>query len=110
MPAKFGDEGEAACAGTDTAQAESGECTGWRAPRAGKPPLTEAHFAAQRAIYSLHSGLADITEGTDGPVTSTSGDGGVGCGPQCQTGPGYDLTTGLGSPRPGIDTALAAAR
>jgi hypothetical protein len=40
------------------------------------------------------------------------GDGFVGqtaCGPQCQAGPGYDYVTGLGSPRPGIDTALAAA-
>jgi subtilase family serine protease len=77
--------------------------------QAGEPPLAATHFAAQRAIYSVRTGLADITQGQTGPLTPSSGDGGVACGPQCQAGPGYDYVTGLGSPRPGIDTALAAA-
>jgi subtilase family protein len=76
---------------------------------AGKPPLVAAGYAAQRAIYGLHDGLADITQGENGPVTRSSQYGGNACGPQCQARPGYDYVTGLGSPRPGIDTALAAA-
>ena len=76
---------------------------------ADRPPLAAAHFAAQRAIYSLHSGLADITQGANGSVNQSSAWAGTACGPQCQAGPGYDYVTGLGSPRPGIDTALAAA-
>jgi subtilase family serine protease len=77
--------------------------------RAGKPPLAASHFAAQWAIYRVRASLADITQGQTGPLTSSSEDGGVACGAQCQAGPGYDYVTGLGSPRPGIDTALAAA-
>jgi hypothetical protein len=42
--------------------------------------------------------LHDITDGTNGD-----------CGAICTAGPGYDFVTGLGSPRTGIDTALAAA-
>ena len=76
---------------------------------AGKPPLVAAGYAAQRAIYGLHAGLADITQGENGPVPVSSEWGGNSCGPQCQARPGYDYVTGLGSPRPGIDTALAAA-
>lgn len=76
---------------------------------AGKPPLVAAGYAAQRAIYGLRSGLADITQGQNGPVPQSAQYGGNACGPQCQAGPGYDDVTGLGSPRPGIDTALAAA-
>jgi hypothetical protein len=63
----------------------------------------------RRAIYRVRTGLADITQGQTGPLSSSSEDGGVACGAQCQAGPGYDYVTGLGSPRPGIDTALAAA-
>jgi subtilase family serine protease len=64
----------------------------------GRPPLTAARAQAQRALYHLRRGLADITTGANGR-----------CGPVCTAGPGYDLVTGLGSPRPGIDTALATA-
>lgn len=65
---------------------------------AGKPVLTAAGDQAQRAVYGLKTGLADITEGTNGD-----------CGVVCTAGPGYDFVTGLGSPRHGVDTALAAA-
>jgi subtilase family serine protease len=65
-----------------------------------EPPLTAAGFAAQRALYSLPSSvLAPITSGPDNGFCP------VGCAP----GPGYDEITGLGSPRAGIDTALASA-
>jgi subtilase family serine protease len=66
---------------------------------AGTGPLTAAGYQAQRALYGLAEGLGDITKGSNG-----------GCGKVCQAGPGYDFVTGLGSPRPGIDTALAAAQ
>jgi subtilase family serine protease len=71
--------------------------------QAGKPPLTEADFGVQNAVYSVQygDGLYDITQGSNGIVSL--------CGTQCEAGPGYDDVTGLGSPRPGIDTALAAA-
>ncbi len=58
-------------------------------------PLHATGFEAQQAIYGLT--LRDITEGTNG-VCAT-----------CTAGPGYDFVTGLGSPRPGVDAALAAA-
>jgi subtilase family serine protease len=70
---------------------------------AGKPALTSAGYAAQQALYGLATGqdgrpLYDVTSGSNGS-----------CGAVCTAGPGYDFVTGLGSPRPGIDTALAAA-
>jgi hypothetical protein len=70
---------------------------------AGLPRLTEANFAAQRAVYSVRygHGLYDVTRGTNGPV--------VLCGPQCRARRGYDYVTGLGTPRPGIDLALGQA-
>jgi hypothetical protein len=65
------------------------------------PPLTAAGYAAQRAIYSLPASvLAPVTTGPDNGFCP------VGCTP----GPGYDEITGLGSPRAGIDSALATAR
>jgi len=65
-----------------------------------QPPLTAAGYAAQRAIYALPSSvLVPVTTGPDNGFCP------VGCAP----GPGYDEITGLGSPRAGIDTALAAA-
>jgi subtilase family serine protease len=64
----------------------------------GKTPLTAAGYEVQKAIYQLTRGLADITSGSNGS-----------CGAICTAGPGYDFVTGLGSPRRGIDTALAAA-
>ncbi|MHB1431081.1 MAG: hypothetical protein ACYCVZ_03045 [Streptosporangiaceae bacterium] len=70
-----------------------------RAARA-EAPLTAAGFGVQRAIYSLPSSvLAPITTGPDNGFCP------VGCAP----GAGYDEITGLGSPRFGIDSALAAA-
>jgi subtilase family serine protease len=72
---------------------------------AGKLPLHGAGFQAQTAIYGLPHAAAfgDITQGVDNVVQCTS--------PvqTCQAHPGYDLVTGWGSPRPGIDTALASA-
>jgi subtilase family serine protease len=65
---------------------------------AGKPRLTAARYEVQRALYGLSSGLYDVTTGSNGT-----------CGSICTARPGYDFVTGLGSPRPGIDTALAAA-
>ena len=61
-------------------------------------PSATIGFKAHNAIYGLTSGLGDITSGTNGL-----------CGALCTAGPGYDFVTGRGSPRPGIDTALAAA-
>jgi len=54
---------------------------------------------ANTAIYSLTTGSADITSG------STNGS----CGVPCTPALGYDAVTGLGSPRTGIDVALANA-
>jgi hypothetical protein len=65
-----------------------------------QPPLTAAGYAAQRAVYSLPSSvLAPVTTGPDNGFCP------VGCTPTT----GYDEITGLGSPRSGIDTALATA-
>ncbi|HEU5419580.1 MAG TPA: hypothetical protein VFV41_17965 [Streptosporangiaceae bacterium] len=67
---------------------------------AGQPVLTSDGFSAQRAVYSLPpAALADITAGPDNGA----------CPGLCQPGPGYDDVTGLGSPRAGIEAALAAA-
>jgi hypothetical protein len=64
---------------------------------AGNPPLTVAGI--QAAVYGQRGTrpIADITVGVNGI-----------CGRLCSAGPGYDLVTGEGSPRPGIDTYLAA--
>jgi hypothetical protein len=65
-----------------------------------KPPLTAAGFAAQKAVYSLPAAvLAPVTTGPDNGF----------CPDGCTAGPGYDEITGLGSPRAGIDAALADA-
>lgn len=65
---------------------------------AGGTPLTAG--AAQRAVYDLPPGtLADIT---GGPANGF-------CPVGCAAGTGYDEVTGLGSPRHGLDQALAAA-
>jgi subtilase family serine protease len=65
---------------------------------AGKPRLVAAGDGAADAIYSLTTGLARITSGPPNGLC-----------PDCQPGPGYDFITGLGSPRTGIDQALATA-
>jgi subtilase family serine protease len=63
---------------------------------AGEPPLTTA--AVHAAVYARTAGkpIADITTGVNGI-----------CGAQCSAGPGYDLVTGMGSPRPRIVSYLA---
>jgi outer membrane protein assembly factor BamB len=67
---------------------------------AGRAPLTAAGYAAQLAIYDLPAGaLAEISSGPPNGFCP------VGCTP----GPGFEDVTGLGSPRQGIDAALAAA-
>jgi PQQ-like domain len=66
---------------------------------AGKPRLTAAGDGAARAIYAVSTGLAPVTSGPPNGI----------CPVECQPGPGYDFITGLGSPRAGIDQALAAA-
>ena len=66
---------------------------------AGKRPLMSAGDEAQRAVYAASSTLGDITTGPpNGP-----------CPTECKAGTGYDFVTGLGSPRAGLDQALAAA-
>jgi subtilase family serine protease len=65
----------------------------------GKAPLTADGDAVQQAIYSLPSSL--IAPVTTGPANGFCP---VGCTPTA----GYDEITGLGSPRAGIDAALAA--
>ena len=54
---------------------------------------------ADTAIYALTTGLADVTSGASNGT----------CGSICTVNVGFDAVTGLGTPRPGIDTALAAA-
>jgi subtilase family serine protease len=66
---------------------------------AGKSPLASADGQAARAVYASSSALGDITTG---PPNGR-------CPGECHAGPGYDLVTGLGSPRAGVDRALAAA-
>jgi subtilase family serine protease len=61
---------------------------------AGRLPLTTAQIHA--ALYAKATKpLADITVGSNGT-----------CGPICSAGAGYDLVTGEGSPRPGLDQFL----
>jgi hypothetical protein len=66
---------------------------------AGKGRLTSAGDRAARAVYGATSALADITTGPPNGA----------CPKECLAGPGYDYVTGLGSPRAGIDAAIAAA-
>ena len=62
----------------------------------GRPPLNIGQI--HTAVYAkTHTGIADITSGSNGI-----------CYPQCAARPGYDLVTGEGSPRPGIDSYLAS--
>lgn len=60
---------------------------------------TTSTAPASTDLYALTSPIADITTG------STNGS----CGSICTASVGFDAVTGRGSPRPGIDTALAAA-
>jgi subtilase family serine protease len=66
----------------------------------GKGPLVGARatgFPTHAALYSS-AALFDVTTGSNGP-----------CGAICTATPGFDAVTGLGSPRRGIDSILAAA-
>jgi subtilase family serine protease len=63
---------------------------------AGKPLLTIAGLHAALYGKSGAKPIADITVGVNGL-----------CRPACAAGPGYDLVTGEGSPRRGIDSYLA---
>ncbi|HSZ43297.1 MAG TPA: hypothetical protein VK817_25315 [Trebonia sp.] len=64
----------------------------------GKAPLTAAGDAVQQAVYSLPASvLAPVTTGPDNGY----------CPDGCSPAAGYDQITGLGSPRAGVDTALA---
>lgn len=64
---------------------------------AGQPPFGSSSFQIHQQIYALTAGLADITSGTNGS-----------CGTVCAARSGYDFVTGLGSPRAGVDAALAS--
>ncbi|WP_051839187.1 S53 family peptidase [Streptomyces sp. NRRL F-5126] len=69
---------------------------------AGEKPLAVAGAGgdtAHAAVYGLGDALSDITAGSNGA-----------CGSECTAGDGYDTVTGLGSPKAGIDAALAAAK
>jgi hypothetical protein len=50
-------------------------------------------------VYAATAAIADITTG---PPNG-------GCPVECQPGPGWNFVTGLGSPRTGIDEAIADA-
>lgn len=63
---------------------------------AGQGPLNTV--TAHQAVYGSASALGDITSGSNGQC------------PVCTAGTGYDFVTGLGSPRNGIDAALAAVK
>jgi PQQ-like domain len=66
---------------------------------AGKGRLTSAGDQAARAVYAATSALGDITTGPPNGA----------CPKECMPGPGWDFVTGLGSPRTGIDAAIAGA-
>ena len=64
----------------------------------GQGVLSSSSLAASNAVYALNdtAALYDVTSGSNGS-----------CGSVCQAGTGYDFVTGLGSPRTGVDLALA---
>jgi len=66
----------------------------------GKAPLGAESLQASRALYSQAAAgaLYDVQYGSNGA-----------CGGVCGASAGYDAVTGLGSPRAGIDVALASA-
>ncbi len=66
----------------------------------GKARLSYDGFSAQRALYGLAGtpAMFDVTSGANGA-----------CGALCTAGVGYDFVTGSGSPRSGVDVALADA-
>jgi subtilase family serine protease len=66
--------------------------------RGAAGPLTAAGFQAQNTLYGLRgtSKFYDVVSGTNGH-----------CGSVCSARAGFDFVTGIGSPRTGIDLALA---
>jgi hypothetical protein len=78
---------------------------------AHKAPLAGAGFQAQKLIYTMSHriGFGDITQGVNNLNQCNATNGGDTPATACQAHPGYDLVTGWGSPRPGIDIALASA-
>jgi subtilase family serine protease len=60
---------------------------------------TNSTYQTGLDLYGLTSGLADVTTGAANGA----------CGSICSPTVGYDTVTGLGSPRPGIDSALTSA-
>jgi subtilase family serine protease len=66
---------------------------------AGKGRLSAAGLQANAALYSLagSGSMFDVAYGSNGT-----------CGDVCTAAAGYDAVTGIGSPRAGIDVALAA--
>jgi tripeptidyl-peptidase-1 len=64
----------------------------------GKTHLDSADGSVFRAVYGLGSVLVDVTSGSNGA-----------CPPaECSAHVGYDTVTGLGTPGPAVDQALAA--
>jgi hypothetical protein len=64
----------------------------------GKPHLASADGSVFRDVYGLGPALVDVTSGSNGA-----------CPPaECSAHAGYDTVTGLGTPAPGVDQALAA--
>jgi subtilase family serine protease len=71
-----------------------------RAAQGKRPFGAVGRTAIHNALYALqgHASLFDVSAGSNGS-----------CGAICTADAGYDFVTGLGSPRHGIDTDLAAA-
>ena len=68
-----------------------------KAVLAASSTVTTNPTPAGAAVYSLTSGMSDVATG------AANGS----CGSICTAAVGYDAVTGLGSPRTGIDAALA---
>ncbi|MEY9932378.1 hypothetical protein ABH926_007029 [Catenulispora sp. GP43] len=64
----------------------------------GKAHLASADGSVFRDVYGLGSALVDVTSGSNGACPAT----------QCSARAGYDTVTGLGTPGPSVDQALAA--
>ena len=66
---------------------------------AGKAHLDSADGSVFAAVYGLGDHLLDVTSGSNGACPAA----------ECTAHIGYDTVTGLGSPGPAVDAALAAA-
>lgn len=65
---------------------------------AGKSHLASADGSVFGAVYGLGSALVDVTTGSNGACPAS----------ECAARAGYDTVTGLGTPGPAVDQALAA--